>query len=68
METKKIEVKGMSCGHCVKAVEKEIAKLNLGKSEVQIGSVEVTIGENYSSLADVENAIKEAGFEVVSIN
>lgn len=49
MEQKTLQVEGMSCQHCVKAVETGVGELN-GVTEVQVkleaGQVDVTFDEN----------------------
>ena len=65
--TSTIEVKGMSCGHCVQAVTSELGRIN-GVTDV---SVDLVTGQvTFSSPepinpTSVANAIEEAGFELV---
>ncbi len=58
------KINGMSCGHCVMAVKKELSKLNLESVEVEIGSVKVKFDESKIETSAVENAIREAGYEI----
>ncbi len=62
---KEIKINGMSCAHCVAAVEKELKKLNPEKLEVTIGSAKIEYAENVFSDEDISKAIKEAGFTVI---
>ena len=39
------KINGMSCGHCVMAVKKELSKLNLESVEVEIGSAKIKFDE-----------------------
>ena len=62
-----LRVKGMSCNHCVMSVTKALSKLDgvlnvkvdLQKEEVSFDNTKVL------GLEKVENAIADAGFEVV---
>jgi copper chaperone len=65
MLEKNILINGMNCNHCVMAVKKELSKLSLESSEVQIGSVKVSFDETKVTEQQIEEAIVEAGFEVV---
>ena len=65
MIEKSIQINGMSCNHCVMAVKKELSKLNLESSEVTIGSAKILFDESKATESQIEDAIKEAGFEVV---
>ncbi len=65
MTTKEFTIEGMSCMHCVKAVEIELAKLDLVNSKVSIGKAEVTFDESKTSEESIKNAIEEAGYKVV---
>ncbi len=62
----KIRVKGMSCQHCVRAVEQALVALD-GITEVQVslekGLVELVCDENRCDISRIEAAIKEEGYE-----
>ena len=61
-----ITVDGMTCGHCVAAVQSEVGKLD-GVSDVSVdlGSGRVTIvGEQAPDPAALRAAVEEAGYEV----
>lgn len=64
MTTKEFKIDGMTCGHCVMAVKKELSKLNLESAEVEIGSAQVKFDETKIDSSAIENAISEAGFKV----
>ncbi len=64
MKNEIIKIEGMSCGHCVMAVKKELSKLDLNLKNVQIGSAEVEYDEHKVSYADIEKAIEEAGYSI----
>jgi copper chaperone CopZ len=67
MEKKIINVIGMSCEHCVKAVTKAVASVD-GTSEVSVnlkgGTVTFNFAPAVTDLAAVEASIVDAGFEV----
>ena len=65
MTTKEIKIEGMSCGHCVMAVEKSLNQLNLIKKKVKIGSAKVKFDPEIVSELEIKNKIEEAGYKVV---
>ncbi|MBE0570693.1 MAG: heavy-metal-associated domain-containing protein [Ignavibacteriaceae bacterium] len=60
-----LKIEGMSCNHCVMAVQKNLSKINLIKFEVAIGSAKVEFDENTISEEVIINAIEEAGYKVI---
>ena len=62
---KRFLIKGMNCGHCVMAVGKELARLNLIKSSVEIGFAKIEFDPSQTSKKDIESAIEKAGFTVI---
>jgi len=62
MINEKIKIEGMSCGHCVMAVKKELSKLSLRVKDVSIGSAEVEYDETKVTSDDIEKAITKAGY------
>ncbi|MBZ5751021.1 MULTISPECIES: copper chaperone CopZ [Metabacillus] len=67
MENVTLNVKGMSCGHCVKAVEGSVGKLT-GINEVKVhldaGKVEVAFDKEKVSLETIKEAIDDQGYDV----
>ncbi len=62
-----IQIEGMSCGHCVMAVKKELSKLQgIENMDVQIGSAVVEVNDAELSREQLATAIEEAGFTPVS--
>lgn len=61
-------VAGMTCGHCVNAVQEEVGRLD-GVSQVAVdleaGKVTVTSSRPVSD-AEVRSAVEEAGYELVA--
>jgi len=63
---KEIKIEGMSCAHCIIAIEKELSKLDLKKADVKIGSAEVEFDKSKVNEKEIANAITEAGYKVIS--
>ncbi|WP_394542661.1 copper chaperone CopZ [Priestia aryabhattai] len=67
MEKVTLSVKGMSCGHCVKAVEGSVGELNgVQHVEVNLSEAKVTVefDQNKVSLESIKEAIDDQGYEV----
>ncbi|MEJ5351294.1 MAG: heavy-metal-associated domain-containing protein [Melioribacteraceae bacterium] len=64
MTTKELIIDGMSCQHCVMAVQKELSKLNLDSFDVKIGSAKITFDESKVKEEEIEKAIENAGYKV----
>lgn len=64
---KEFKIEGMSCGHCVIAVEKELNKLNIKKRKVKIGLAKIEFDSDKVSEEDIKKSITEAGYIVVEI-
>jgi copper chaperone len=63
---KEFKIEGMSCNHCVMAVQKNLSKINLIKFEVTIGSAKVEFDENEIAEEVIIKAIEDAGYKVVN--
>lgn len=62
-----LQVQGMSCGHCVNAVESNVAKLdgvNQVKVHLESGKVEVSFDEEKVTLEKIKETIDDQGYEV----
>jgi copper chaperone len=67
MKTQEFIIEGMSCGHCVMAVRKELSKLDSVKvNDVQIGKAKVEFDETKIQESRIISAIEEAGYKVIS--
>jgi copper chaperone len=67
MKTKEFIIEGMSCGHCVMAVRKELSKLNnVIIDDIQIGKAKIEFDETKTQVSLIINSIEEAGYKVVS--
>ena len=64
MKQLKLEVSGMSCGHCVGAVRAALAGVpGVKVDEVHIGSASVTFDETKTTVSDLVDAVSDAGYE-----
>jgi copper chaperone len=67
MKTQDLTIQGMSCGHCVMSVKKELGKIpGLKVEDVQIGKARVSFDEAKITEQDLSKAIEEAGYTLVS--
>ena len=62
---KEFKIEGMSCHHCVAAVQKSLTRINLKNCEVTIGTVKVEFNEKEIVEDEIIRAIEEAGYRVV---
>ena len=62
-----LNVSGMSCGHCVSAVEGSVGKLN-GVNQVKVhlesGKVDVAFDQEKVTLEEIKEAIDDQGYDV----
>ncbi|QCR31322.1 copper chaperone CopZ [Lysinibacillus sp. SGAir0095] len=67
MKNVTLNVKGMSCGHCVKAVEGGVGALE-GVEQVNVnleaGKVNVAYNDQKVSLTQIKEAIDDQGYDV----
>ncbi|MTT32579.1 copper chaperone CopZ [Terrilactibacillus sp. BCM23-1] len=68
MEKTTLNVTGMSCGHCVKAVEGSVGELS-GVKQVKVhlteGKVDVEFNPEEVTLEKIKETIDDQGYEVV---
>lgn len=67
METVTLNVNGMSCGHCVKAVEGSVGELkgvNAVKADLAAGTVAVEYSNEEVTVDQIKETIDEEGYEV----
>ncbi len=63
MIERRVAIGGMSCHHCVMAVQNELAKIPaLEVKEVSIGSALVRFDEHAVGLEKIRAAVEEAGY------
>ncbi|KAA0948432.1 copper chaperone CopZ [Sporosarcina sp. ANT_H38] len=66
-ETTTLNVTGMTCGHCVKAVEESVGKLvgvNKVKVNLESSSVEIDYQGKKVNLGQITDTIEDQGFDV----
>ena len=64
MKELKLEVSGMSCGHCVHAVREALASVpGVSVKDVNIGSATVNFDETKTTVGDLVDAVSDAGYE-----
>jgi len=67
MQNETLNVQGMSCGHCVNAVEKNVGAL-AGVEQVKVnlaeGLVDVVFDDAQVSLNQIKETIDDQGYEV----
>jgi copper chaperone len=67
MKEVKLQVNGMSCQHCVNAVEGALREVGAtGQVDLSNHSVTVQYDEDKVTLEAVKEAIEEQGYDVVS--
>ncbi|KHD84930.1 copper chaperone CopZ [Heyndrickxia ginsengihumi] len=67
MEKITLEVKGMSCGHCVKAVESNVGALNgveMVKVHLTEGLVDIDFNPDMVTLNQIKDTIDDQGYDV----
>lgn len=67
MQTKTLDVKGMTCGHCKASVEGALKALD-GVQSVEVnldsGKVDVTYDEAKVTIKQMQEAVEEQGYDV----
>jgi copper chaperone len=65
MKSVTLKVDGMSCSHCVNAVEGALKDVNVtGKADLESKTVQVAFDESRINLASIKKAIVDQGYEV----
>ena len=67
MENVVLNVQGMSCGHCVKAVEGCVAELQgINEVKVDLENAQVTVAFDTAKVAieTIKEAIEEQGYDI----
>lgn len=68
MEKTTLNVQGMSCGHCVKAIEGSVGKLegvNSVEVDLQGNKVNVEYDTNQLTIEKIKETIDDQGYDVV---
>ena len=64
MQTLKLTITGMSCGHCVARVTKTLSAVDgLEVGAVRIGAAELRYDPERRSVDDILEAVRDAGYE-----
>ncbi len=66
MIKKEYKIEGMSCHHCVMAIEMGLNQIGVNSHKVEIGSAIIEYDENKLSDEKVKEAIEEAGYKVIN--
>lgn len=68
MKTVELKIEGMTCGHCVMGVKKELGKVaGLTVQNVEIGKALVEYDEATVTADQLARIIEEAGYRLVSM-
>lgn len=68
MERVTLKVGGMSCGHCVKAVEKALTGVEGAAAEqVQIGQATVAYDPAKTNVGAIIDAVADAGYDALEV-
>ena len=66
-KSEELKIAGMSCGHCVMTVKKELAKVaHLRVDDVQIGKALVHYDDALVTPEEIADAIARAGYELTA--
>ena len=68
MQNITLNVQGMSCGHCVKAIEGSVSQLagvNVVNVKLDEAKVDVSFDEGKVSLEQIKETIDDQGYDVV---
>ena len=69
MPLKSLEIAGMSCGHCVKAVTMALQDLpGVHVKDVKVGQALIDADDDLVKASDLEVAIEDAGFTLASVS
>jgi copper chaperone CopZ len=65
MERVSLTIEGMSCGHCVRAVDQALRSVSgIQVEQVEVGSAVVAYDPAIVKPAQIEAAVSEEGYEV----
>ncbi|GEN34853.1 MULTISPECIES: copper chaperone CopZ [Aneurinibacillus] len=66
MQNVTLKVEGMSCNHCVKAIEGALEEIGAsGKVNLAEKTVQVEYDENKVNVESIKEAIEDQGYDVV---
>ena len=68
MKKQELNIQGMTCGHCVMHVKKELAKVTgVVVEDVEIGKAKIQVDEAKVTRDMLSAAVTEAGYQLVSV-
>jgi copper chaperone len=63
-----IDIVGMTCEHCVRAVRNRLsATPGITVKDVKVGAVDLQIDDTRATMDDIEDAISDEGYTVDSV-
>jgi len=66
MEQIELKINGMSCGHCVMALKKELGKIpEINIVNVEVGKALIETNDPVSTKPEIEKAVLTAGFSLI---
>jgi copper chaperone CopZ len=64
-----LHIEGMSCGHCLNAVNRALSAVpGVRIDAIRIGRADVTYDEQHTSPAQLESAVTEAGYRAAVVD
>ena len=69
MQNLHIDIVGMTCDHCVRAVKNRLAATpGVTVKDVKVGTADIALDEVKASMSDVEDAISDEGYTVDAVS
>ncbi len=62
-----IQIKGMCCSRCIRALREELVKLSPARLSIRIGELEIEYDGELISRQRIESAVEDAGFEIMTL-
>jgi copper chaperone len=63
-----IEIVGMTCEHCVRAVRNRLSSTpGVAVKDVKVGAVDLQIDDSRTTMDEIEDAISDEGYTVDSV-
>ena len=63
-----IDIVGMTCDHCVRAVKNRLsATPGVSVKDVKVGAADIALDDSRASMSDVEDAISDEGYTVDAV-
>ena len=68
MNAQEFKIEGMTCHHCVMAVESELREAGFENFKVEIGTAKVEFDGSVEREVKIKAVIEEAGYRVIQSN